>query len=99
MTRLLMYAGGLVAVAASSAEISFESVQLPGINSLNMAFAAALGPHLSVRDWTVTIAVLIFAAFNVFLWTLPISQTDLFLITFPLGIAALLAFMWFAPRR
>jgi len=99
MTRLLMYAGGLVAVAASSAEISLEGVPLPSTDNFNMAFAAALGPQLSMRDWAATIAVLIFTAFNVFLWTLPISQTALFLITFPLGVAALLAFMWFAPRR
>lgn len=61
-------------------------------------FGAMLRPPLSVRDWMLVAGVVAFVAFNFFLWSLPISQTELVHITVPLGFIALLAFAWVAGR-
>jgi hypothetical protein len=94
LKRLLTYAGALVAASASLSEASFVDLQWQDIGII-----AALGPRLTLRDWMMIVALLAFVALNVFLWSLPISQTVLFLITFPLGVAGLLAFMWFVQRE
>jgi hypothetical protein len=54
---------------------------------------------LSRRDWIVNLAVIAFVALNFYLWSLPISQRELFLMVVPLGLAAFAAFMRFAPRN
>ena len=64
----------------------------------DLSIIAALGPRLSARDWAVAMAVLAFAALNMFLWTLPMTQTKLFLLSFPVGLAAIVAFTWYVGR-
>lgn len=107
MKRVLACVGAL-AVASTAFAIGIspgETGSIPAIGSgfsasgSHWAFGAMLWTPLSARDWLVTIAVLAFVALNVFLWSLPLSQHQLFYITAPLGVLALLAFTWFAPRR
>jgi hypothetical protein len=68
------------------------------LSDFDWQVAAILSP-LSRRDWIVIAAVIAFVAFNFYLWSLPISQHTLFLISTPLGAAALAIFMRFAPRK
>jgi hypothetical protein len=69
------------------------------LSDLHWLFGATLGAPLTLRDWIVILAVLAFVGLNFFLWSLPISQLELFFVTVPLGVVALAAFMWFAPRK
>jgi hypothetical protein len=70
-----------------------------GSLGLPWVIGAASWTRLTLRDWIVALAVLAFVGLNFYLWSLPISQTMLFLISLPLGVVALAAFMWFAPRK
>jgi hypothetical protein len=94
-----MCAGALVIASAVFSEASSGDLWCERRSWQDLALIAALGPRLSVRDWILTVAVLAFVAVNFFLWSLPISQYQLFLITAPLGFAALIAFTYFAPRQ
>ena len=99
MKRLLTYAGALMVASASLGEVPLVDLWPERQAWQDLGFIAALAPRLTTRDWVVTAAVLAFVAVNMFLWTLPISQTALFLISLPTGLAALVAFMWFAPNK
>jgi hypothetical protein len=93
---------------ASALALTIEPIATPnsigmlgreGAVGLPWVIGATSWTRLTLRDWIVTLAVLAFVGLNFFLWSLPISQTLLFLICFPLGIVALAAFMQFAPRK
>jgi nitrogen fixation-related uncharacterized protein len=45
-----------------------------------------------------TLAMASYVGLNVYLWTLPIPQTQLFLISVALGIVAIAGFFWLAGR-
>jgi len=55
-------------------------------------------PMLTTGDWLLVLAVLAFVAFNFFLWALPLTQIQLFLISLPLGIAQQVAFLRYVMR-
>ena len=88
----------LVAVASVATFTSEPSVSSGDLGILrresyvgaHWLFAATLWTPLSQRDWIVTVAVILFAGFNFYLWSLPISQLQLFLI---------IAFILWAPRK
>jgi hypothetical protein len=69
------------------------------LDEFQWLFGATIWTPLSRRDWIVTLAVIAFVAGNFYLWSLPISQSQLFLISVPLGVVAFAAFMRFAPRK
>ena len=71
----------------------------PSLDEFQWLFGATTWTPLSQRDWIVTLAVIAFVAGNFYLWSLSISQSQLFLISVPLGVVAFAAFMRFAPRK
>jgi hypothetical protein len=60
--------------------------------------APAFAP-LARRDWSAILVLLGFVALNFYLWSLPISQLLLFLISLPLSAAAFAAFLRYAMRE
>lgn len=54
---------------------------------------------LAGRDWRAILVLAGFVALNFYLWSLPVSQLALFLISLPLGAAAFAAFLWYAMRE
>jgi hypothetical protein len=98
---LLLLAVLATAVFASEpvvASSDLSALRRESFSDTHLVFAATLWTRLTLRDWIVTLAVLAFTGLNFFLWSLPISQMQLFFITAPLGMVALVVFMWFAPR-
>ena len=51
------------------------------------------------RDWLLILCVLGFVAFNVYLWTFPITQMQLFFISLLLGIGQNIAFLRYVMRE
>ena len=60
--------------------------------------AAFLTSH-GKRDTILVIASLVFVVFSMFLWTLPIPQTQLFYISTPPGFGFLVAMIWWIGRE
>lgn len=69
-----------------------------GMTSAAWGIAATLFAPPEKREWLLILAVLAFVALNVFLWTLPISQVQLFLVSVPLGMGAFAGFIWYVGR-
>jgi hypothetical protein len=89
----------VLAAEPITAPIGIGMLGREGSLGLPWIIGAASWTRLTLRDWIVTLAVLAFVGLNFYLWSLPISQVMLFLISLPLGVVALAAFMWFAPRK
>jgi hypothetical protein len=53
----------------------------------------------SDRLWPLLAAGAAFIGLNFYLWTLPITKSQLFLISLPLGAAAFTGFMWHLLRE
>lgn len=51
------------------------------------------------RDWQMLAAGAIYFAANVYLWSLPISNLLLLLITAPMGLAVYAALFWYVMRE
>jgi hypothetical protein len=91
--------GGIFAAESIVISSDLSAFRRASVSDLHWLFGATLGAPLTLRDWIVILAVLAFTGLNFFLWSLPISQLELFFISAPLGAAALALFMWFAPRK
>lgn len=68
------------------------------ISTRDWSIGAALLTSHGKRDVVLLAASLAFIAFNVYLWTLPIPQTQLFYISAPLGFGFLVALIWWIGR-
>lgn len=54
---------------------------------------------LRASDLLLIIGVLGFVGFNFYLWSRPITQFQLFLISLPLGLGAFAGFIWCVGRK
>jgi hypothetical protein len=77
---------------------SAEQTPVKATRSLR-ALLALLGPPLSSGEWILIVGVLAYVAVNFFLWSLPMTQFQLFCISVPLGLCAFLAILWYVGRR
>lgn len=63
------------------------------------AFSALLDYSLTLRDWLMIAGTLGIVALNMYLWSLPITQVQLFCISAPFGLCALLGMLWYVGRE
>lgn len=62
------------------------------------AISAILSFRLTLRDWLLIAGVLGIVAVNMYLWSLPMTQVQLFCISAPFGLCALLGMLWYVGR-
>jgi hypothetical protein len=98
---LALVAGATTALAGQALTIDAEALEVhQGRTSIrDWAFGAILWTPLKLKDWLLVVSVLVLVALNVVLWSLPISQQQLFYISFPLGLATFAGLLWFIGRE
>lgn len=109
MNRLVGYVGLLLLLVSGSAAILAGQASMLEDGAIEVHRVRIFIPEWGLvagslrpfdrRDWMLVIAVLAFVALNSFLWTLPMSQVQLFFISLPLGVAGFVGFMWLASRK
>ena len=98
---LALMAGASTALAGQPFAIDAEALEFhrERISIRDWALGAILWTPLKLKDWLLVVAGLVLVALNFFLWSLPISQHQLFYISFPFGIATFAGLMWFIGRE
>lgn len=108
MHQLATGVGTTVVCIAAAALLAFETLSMPesigiqgreGTSCFPWMLGVTSWTRLTIRDWAVSLATLAFVGLNFFLWSLPITQAQLFLISLPLGVVAFAAFIWLAPQK
>ena len=93
--------GASTALAGQISMIDAEAIEFPRerTSMRDWAFGAILWTPLKLKDWLLVVAVLAMVALNLFLWTLPVSQEQLFYFSLPLGLATFAGLLWFIGRE
>lgn len=106
MKVLLGCVGTLALIGAATAlagqpmiiDAEAQEIQQERASIRDWAFGAILLTPIKMKDWILIVAVLALVALNFFLWSLPISQHQLFYVTFPLGLVTFGGLIWFVGR-